>query len=152
MNLTCPCCHASASLEAFVQDDAARELLALRADAESCWPYLVTYLGFFRSKARALSWTRALRLAKEVLATVPDRRLLAMGLRETIEAMCAKRDAGDVRPLKNHNYLARVLESIVQTDRLEPGALAAVDQGEKQPAKLGKRAQGMAALEDWSRG
>ncbi len=95
-----------------IQDEAARELLALRGERAEFWPHLVAYLGCFRSKSRSLSWSRALKLAREVMAIGADPRALAAALDETVESMRQKRDQGDVRPLKNHNYLQRVLESV----------------------------------------
>ncbi len=144
MNLTCPCCHASTSLETITQDEAARQLLALRGQLDpQVWPQLIAYLGLFRSAARVLAWGRALRLAQEVAAIQTDPASLAAALFETVEAMRAKREQGDVRPLKNHNYLLRVLESVVII------ALAPVTQS-TAPVKQGKRAQAITALQQWA--
>lgn len=135
MRLRCPVCHAEAALEAWAEDEAAREMMALLAglDAELGRP-LVAYLGLFRSASRALSWDRALRLAREVLALCPDSARLAAALVVTVEQLRAKRDAGDVRPLTNHNYLKRVLEGVP-----EGGAVVAVhgrpcSAGQKKPS------------------
>lgn len=112
MRLRCPVCHAEAALEAWAEDEAARELMGLLAglDAALGRP-LVAYLGLFRSRSRALAWDRALRLAREALA-LADSAVLAEALSETTEAMRMKREAGDIRPLENHNYLKRVIESV----------------------------------------
>lgn len=147
MMLTCPCCHANVSLELMAQDDAARELLALRGQMPAAlWPHLIAYLGLFRSKSRALAWSRALRLAHEVLAIDSDHARLGAALAETVEAMRQKREAGDVRPLKNHNYLKRVLETVTMTETL-PANGASLAAGHP-PA--GKRAQAIAALQQWA--
>src|SRR5689334_13602698 len=111
MQLTCPACHARASYEAFIQDEAARELFALSADAGAAWRPLVTYLGFFRS-TRLLAWERALKLAREVLELANDRSVLAAALVETCGSLDAKRSEPGWKPLGNHNYLKRVLESV----------------------------------------
>ncbi|WP_082007450.1 hypothetical protein [Tepidimonas taiwanensis] len=113
MRLRCPVCRAEAALEAWAEDEAARELMALLAglDAALGRP-LVAYLGLFRSRSRALSWDRALKLAREALALSSDAAVLAEALAETVEAMRVKREAGDIRPLENHNYLKRVIESV----------------------------------------
>lgn len=109
MNLHCPCCHARFPFEAALEDEAGRELLGLLAQVPGPLVRpLVGYLGLFRAHTRALSWDRALRLAQEALALTPDRVLLAEALAETVEAIRAK---GETRPLANHNYLRRVLES-----------------------------------------
>lgn len=108
MNLgRCPVCHSHISLEAIVQDDAGRELLALLAalDADLARP-LVSYLGLFRPPKQDLRNLRALQLAREVQALADPGPRLATALTETVESLRAK--AGP--PLKNHNYLRRVLE------------------------------------------
>lgn len=108
MNLgRCPVCHSHISLEAIVQDDAGRELLALLAalDADLARP-LVSYLGLFRPPKQDLRNLRALQLARDVQALAEPGPRLAMALAETVESLRAK--AGP--PLKNHNYLRRVLE------------------------------------------
>lgn len=111
MRLRCPVCHAEAALEAWAEDDAARELMALLStlDATLGRP-LVAYLGLWRSASRALAWDRALRIAREVLALDADAQRLAAALTQTVEQLRAKRDAGDVRPLTSHGYLLRVLQ------------------------------------------
>jgi len=113
MRLRCPVCHAEAALEAWAEDEAARELMGLLAglDAEIGRP-LTHYLGLFRSRSRVLAWDRALRLAREALAVHEAPAVLAAALTETVEAMRMKREAGDIRPLENHNYLKRVAESV----------------------------------------
>ena len=119
MMLHCPCCHAQFSVEAIIQDEAARELLGLKSTLP---PATFSYLALFRSEKRALSWERALKLAKEVvtmdngqltrdncpLSTV-NYQLLNEAMMETVEALRGKNG----QPLKNHNYLKRVMESRV---------------------------------------
>ena len=110
----CPICHSRISLEALVQDEAGRELLALvaRLDTQT-GAALVSYLGLFRSACRDLANERALRLARETLALVGSGRMdtarLAIALSETVEALRGKQPR---QPLKNHNYLKKVLESV----------------------------------------
>lgn len=135
------------SIETLVQDEAARELLALRGEtAAVVWPHLVAYLGLFRSPSRALAWDRALRLAKEVLEIPAVPNVLATALAETVEAMRQKRGSGAAKPLSNHNYLKRVLESVV-----ERGESAPVQSGSfnESPVK-GKRAQAVEVLRQWA--
>ena len=60
----CPICHSRISLEALVQDEAGRELLALVAKLDTqTGVALVSYLGLLRSPSRDLANERALRLA-----------------------------------------------------------------------------------------
>jgi hypothetical protein len=118
MTLTCPCCHAKYPLDAALEGEAAGELQLLLAQAGPLARPLVAYLGMFRSKTRALSFDRAVKLAREVLELGADPRALVTGLVETVEALRRKRDQGDIRPLKDHRYLSSVLQSV--------GAVAAV--------------------------
>lgn len=122
MEHRCPSCHASFSLETLAEDEALRELMALLAELprETSRP-LVLYIGLFRGKTRAPAYERQLRLAREVLALHADILLLGAALSETVEAIRAKRDSGeDNRPLKNHNYLKRVLESVQARGAIAP--------------------------------
>ncbi|GAB4209923.1 MAG: hypothetical protein Fur0019_17310 [Tibeticola sp.] len=111
MRLRCPVCHAEAALEAWAEDDAAREMMAILStlDATLGRP-LVAYLGLWRSASRALAWDRAVRIAREVLALEADAQRLAAALAQTVEQLRAKRDGGDIRPLSGHGYLKKVLE------------------------------------------
>ena len=112
MNLgRCPVCHSRLHLDALVQDDAGRELLALLARMErSAAGALVSYLSLFRSKSRDLANDRALRIAQEVLELAPV-NVLTPAMAHTVEQMRAKQQAGAFKPLANHNYLKRVLEN-----------------------------------------
>ena len=106
----CPVCHSQISLEAVCQDEAGRELLGLLANLPGeASRALVQYLGLFRPEKRDLSNDRALRLAREVLALCADSLRLSAAMSETVEAIRAK--SGAV-PMKNHNYLRRVLEGM----------------------------------------
>lgn len=109
----CPVCHSRIGLEQLVQDEAGSELLGLlsKLDTQS-GAALVTYLGLFRSGSRDLTNDRALKLVKEVLQ-IEAPQWLTPALQETIESLREKRMSGDVKPLANHNYLKRVLESVV---------------------------------------
>ena len=109
----CPVCHSQISLEAVCQDEAGRELLGVLANLPGeASRALVQYLGLFRPEKRDLSNDRALRLAREVLALAPDCLRLSAAMSETVEAIRAK--SGAV-PMKNHNYLRRVLEGMPET-------------------------------------
>lgn len=150
IEIRCPCCHTAVSIEQHFEDESLRELMGLLADLprEVSRP-LVAYLGLFRSPKRALGYERQLRLAREVLALAGDQVLIGVALSETVEAIRAKRESfEDVRPLKNHNYLKRVAESmgargagsvmLPQVDKPEP---ARAPQGKTMLAlsKLGRR-------------
>ena len=115
--LHCPCCHAQFSVEAIIQDEADRELLGLKSTLP---PATFSYLALFRSEKRALSWERALKLAREVVEIGdgkagtgdrgPEIGALNEAMMETVEALRGKGKG----PLKNHNYLKRVMESRIE--------------------------------------
>ncbi|TCS70696.1 hypothetical protein EDC61_11423 [Sulfuritortus calidifontis] len=108
----CPVCHSHLSLEAIVQDDAARELLGVLSALDATLSRaLVGYLGLWRPAKQDLRWDRALRLAREALALSDDAARLALALSETTEAIRAK---GGATPIKSHGYLKRVLEGAPQ--------------------------------------
>lgn len=115
MQLTrCPVCHSRIALEQLVQDEAGRELLAMLAKLDTLTgTALVSYIGLFRSTNRDLANDRALKLAQETLA-IEAVQWLTPALQETVEAMKEKRAQGDVKTLANHNYLKRVLESVIK--------------------------------------
>ena len=138
MNLgRCPVCHSHISVEPIVQDDAGRELLGLLAtlDADLARP-LVAYLGLFRPEKQDLRNVRALQLARDVLALSAPGPRLAQALTETVESLRAK--AGT--PLKNHNYLRRVLDNTPQT-------LNALATASRATPRASKTADALNALE-----
>lgn len=112
MNIKCPCCGSQFSVEVALQEEAGRELLAeiARLSAPMCRA-LFAYLGLFRPAERVLSWGRALKLAREVLALGPEHVLLP-AMEDTLTALSERRGLPGWKPMKNHNYLARVLESV----------------------------------------
>ena len=65
----CPVCHARLALDALVQDEAGRELMGLLVKLDTdTGAALVNYLGLFRSPQRDLANSKALKLARDVLA------------------------------------------------------------------------------------
>ncbi|WP_051361145.1 hypothetical protein [Desulfuromonas sp. TF] len=146
MNLTCPCCHAKYPLDAALEGEAAGELMVILAQAGPAARPLVAYLGLFRSKSRALSFDRAVKLAREVLDLDKDLRALGVALSETVEALRAKRDAGQVKPLGNHNYLKRVLESVTAS----PLPVPADPAGDDRQLPKGKRRLAIEILSAWA--
>lgn len=158
MRLRCPVCHAEAALEAWAEDEAAREMMGLLSGLEATLGRaLVAYLGLWRSPSRALAWERALRLAREVLALEPDAARLAAALSQTVEQLRGKREAGDGRALSSHGYLKRVLEGMPRAAQALPAL-----QPEPPDSAGGRRARatavapsatlgGLMALEDLKR-
>lgn len=144
MNLTCPCCHARYSVDAVLQDEAARDLLALRGSLPPrIWNPLLAYLGLFRSESRALAWDKALKLAREIQEmgiASGEWDKLENALAETVESL---RQRGG-KPLKNHNYLKRVVENTASTPLSDrPRALSGVE------GRTSKAAQAIKRLENW---
>lgn len=140
MVIHCPLCHGQFSLEALIQDQAGRDLLVLMAQAGSHGPQLLQYLTLFRSQTRALAFDRALKLAKEALEIPASPDVLAAAMAETVEAL---RGRGG-KPLKNHNYLKRVVES---------QGSGAVDRGQVLAAtapQVSRRKAAIAALAEWA--
>lgn len=109
----CPVCHSRMGLEQITQDAATRELIALVSTLDTVsGNALVAYLGLFRSKSRDLANDKALKLAQEV-QQLEGWHWLTPALQETVESLREKRAQGEVKPLANHNYLRKVLESVV---------------------------------------
>lgn len=154
MRVRCPCCHAEYSIEQAVEDEAAREMMGVLADLprEVSRP-MASYLGLFRARTRALAWERALRLVREVIDLTDDQPALGAALSETVEAMRAKQDQGGWKPLSNHNYLKRVLESVAAAPTTLP---AAPVQGGHNPSvrqqPASRTSQALQDLEEWRNG
>ncbi|MDH4122392.1 MAG: hypothetical protein OEV94_11885 [Deltaproteobacteria bacterium] len=146
MNLTCPCCHAHFPVESALEEADARETLrALIAIGPLAQP-LAAYLGLFRSASRSLGWGRALRLSKEVMALTPDRTALARALGDTVEALRTK---GMTKPLANHNYLKRVLESVNASGSAWAPVESHLAAGRRPQGQPSKTLEGMASLVEW---
>lgn len=152
MQLTCPCCHAHVPLEAALQDDAGRELVAMLAALP---PHLalplVHYLGFFRPQRQQLGWGRSLRLAKEVMALVAGQADqltgLAQGLQEASRGLDDKRAQPGWKPLGNHNYLKRVLESVQARAEAPAGPVVATAAAQAAVAPRSQAGGALVALE-----
>lgn len=110
----CPVCHSRISLEQLTQDESGRELLATLATLDTATgAALVAYIGLFRSPSRDLANDRALKLVRETIA-LESPQWLTPALQETVDSLRDKRAQGDVQPLKNHNYLGKVLEGVIK--------------------------------------
>ncbi|TBW58537.1 hypothetical protein EZI54_03905 [Marinobacter halodurans] len=117
----CPVCHSHLHLDALIQDDAGSELLGLLAGlGRPLARPLVQYLALFRPAKSDLSNARALKLAQDTLA-IADRDSLIAGLQDTVRSLHEKRQRGETKPLKNHNYLKQVLATVAPEAR-KPGA------------------------------
>ncbi|MDR4518932.1 MAG: hypothetical protein MRK00_16300 [Nitrosomonas sp.] len=112
----CPNCHSHIQLEAVMQDEAIGKLATMLAsmEADLARP-LISYLGLFRPEKRDLANDRALRLAQEVIDLTSDKQNLAAALTQTVELIRSKGGG----PLKNHNYLKRVIDGMEKTPKTQ---------------------------------
>lgn len=134
MNIKCPCCGSQFSLEVALQDEAGRELLTEIAKlSPALCRALFAYLSLFRPMNKSLSWARTLKLAKDVMGMAPEHGLLP-ALEDTVTSLQERRGQPGWKPMKNHNYLKRVLESV------EGSQLVAIhnteQSGQSRPKKL----------------
>lgn len=113
MQLTCPCCHAAFPLEAALQNRDGRQVMAMLAGMQPQLALpLMHYIGYFRPAKQQLGWGRALRLMGEVVALLPTPvDTLVQGLTEAARGLDDKRAQPGWRPLGNHNYLRRCLDT-----------------------------------------
>lgn len=141
----CPCCHAPLDLGAIVADLDARDLLALLSTHAELARPLVGYLTLWRPAKRDLSWSRALRLAREVVALTADSAVLAEALAVTVDSLRAK---GGELPITSHGYLKRVIEAAANRAQtaVDGGSRAVVVTGNAGAAGS-KTLKALAALE-----
>lgn len=114
MKLTrCNTCHANIHLDALVQDNSAKALLATVAKLpKSLSANIIQYIALFRPAKSDLNNERAARLINEVLELTENQNALSAALEQTVLTLHAKRQQGTAQPLKNHSYLNKVLETI----------------------------------------
>lgn len=125
MRLTCPSCGATTSLEAAVNDKAARQVAALFGRLPPQVAAVVPeYLALFRPAKTGLRWSRVASILDELVPMVEDgfkeggRRCKpsAAHWRDAIHQV-ANRDL--TRPLANHNYLKRVVAGLAESHAAE---------------------------------
>jgi hypothetical protein len=133
MIMTCPACGCQASAEAWQNDEAARETMAILAalpgevQAEA-----LRYLSFFRPAKHRLSWSRARRLLQELHDLVaagelshnrrPGKRCPPATWAAAMIRMQERRDQIS-RPLPNHNYLIIVAYDLAGQEEASPRPL-----------------------------
>jgi hypothetical protein len=118
MKLVCPCCGATLSIEALLQDgDARAAVQAALSLPGQLGGLILRYIALFRSESRALSWNRVAKLLTELNDQVSAREVSRGGIVYTaplelwqaaIEEMLTKRDKLQL-PLKTHGYLFEVI-------------------------------------------
>lgn len=118
----CPGCGLTCSAEGWANDTAVREMLAAMAALPQPLPAAVLrYLSLFRPAAGAMSWTKALKLVRELVALTGPGHVQVQGQvsrpcpariwAQAMEQMVAQRDTLK-RPMKGHNYLRQVAYSL----------------------------------------
>lgn len=152
MRLTCPCCGAQVSAEAWQNDVTVRQFLAaLEKLPGRVRDLALPYLGLFRRAggregsacgSRGLAWPRALRLLLDLAALVDPGTVHWEGGEErpappylwadALDAVLARRP----KALENHNYLRRVAWEMAerlagQAERAREDARRQADGGRK---------------------
>ncbi|MDD2167883.1 hypothetical protein Q7285_02505 [Glaesserella parasuis] len=122
----CPICHSNLHLEALIEDEAGRELLAKISQlTHGVAKPMVAYLGLFKPAQSNLSNSRALKIMGDVLELYECSKLLAHCLSETVQSVRKKRLNGqNMEPLANHNYLKSVYETQKATFVTQPAMRA----------------------------
>lgn len=118
MQLKCPACNASFSLDAAMTVGSARAALQAALSLSPLHPVLGQYLGMFRPAGRTLSWDRLEKLLVELQPMLTSETVTRSGItrpcplaiwRQALERMVEQRDAGKlVTPLKSHGYLLEI--------------------------------------------
>lgn len=148
MQLTCPCCHAAFPIEVALQNEDGRQVMAMLAGMQPQLALpLMHYIGYFRPAKQQLGWGRALRLMREVVMLLPAPvDTLVLGLTEAARSLDEKRAQPGWKPLGNHNYLRRCLDSAQARCGpavAQPAAVA--------PAARSRAGAGLVALEGMKR-
>lgn len=125
MRLTCPCCGATLSLEALLNDVAARQAVATALTLPaSLGPRLLRYLGLFRPAQRSLTWERAAGLLAELQTMIDAGQIRRNGRSwpaphavwaSALDAVLERKNL--TLPLKSHGYLLEIIAGM--TDRAE---------------------------------
>lgn len=123
MQLNCPACGATFSLDAIIGHEGAREavLVALQLPAP-LGKTLIQYVGLFRPAQRALSMDRLAKLLNELLPMISKAQIERNGSiysapidywRNAMETMLASRDKLTL-PLKSHGYLLEIIAGMAE--------------------------------------
>jgi len=118
MKVTCPSCGAGGSIALFIADADARQAVFSAAKLPSdCGTWVLKYITLFSPAERFLTQSRAAKLITEccdmLLNGVDfDRQRLQAPSHVWRKALMQMMDASNIqRPLKNHHYLLRIVQS-----------------------------------------
>ncbi len=111
----CPSCHGNINLDALLQSNNAKDLLKVVAKLPSNLASAsIAYVALFRPEKSDLNNARATKLLNEVLELTHNQAALVKALEDTVITIQSKRREGTAQPLKNHNYLGKVLDTIIE--------------------------------------
>ena len=117
MRLTCPCCGAQNSLEAYLNDVHARNAVAAALNMPNLGDRILRYVGLFRPRNRGLAWDRVTRLLEDLLADISAAEIQRDGRtwpapldawRNAFDDLLDRRDKLDL-PLSGHGYLYEII-------------------------------------------
>jgi len=117
MKLTCPSCGAGGSIGLFIADiDARQAILAAAKLPSDCGTLVLKYIGYFAPQSRFLTTSRASNLITEctdmILNGVSFDRDFIQAPSHIWQRAFLSIDSADIRrPLKNHHYLLRIVQS-----------------------------------------
>jgi len=118
MKATCPSCGAGGSISLFIADADARTAIMESAKLPSdCGTLTLKYIAMFAPAKRNLTMDRAARLIREVCSMITegvefDRQAIKAPSYVWRAALADMLAAPNIqRPLKNHNYLLRIIQS-----------------------------------------
>lgn len=140
MRITCPSCHAEASLEVLVGREAdARAVSAFLARHVLLGDALLRYVALFRPAKRRLGLARMVALIEELMPDIERGAIARKGRdwpvthelwRTAIEQVLSNRDKGTLSlPMTGHGYLYEVLQSLA--DKAEAQAEREAEAGRR---------------------
>ncbi len=119
MRLTCPCCGATLSLEALLNDAAARQAVASALTLPAgLGAQVLRYLGLFRPSQRSLTWDRAAKLLEELSAMIGAGQIQRHGRAWPAPVEYWQRALDEIAtrkldlPLKSHGYLLEIIAGL----------------------------------------
>jgi len=161
MQIKCPACGASSSLDALIDDDAAAKALIAMAKLSPAGTAVIKYLGLFRPNKSQLSWPRVTKLLNELTPLIQQQRIERNGQifeaplylwESSIEKVIQARDAGQLKtPLKSHGYLLEIIASESSKQYLK-GVQGIVDAPIGIPQKQSATLKGLSKLQSMKSG
>lgn len=119
MQIRCPCCGATTSLEHLIAVDDARLAIERALKLSPIGPDIIRYLSLFRPAKRALSWERVATILGELAPMFESSQITweardypapKASIRAAIEVLMQMRASGNLTtPLGNHNLLRSII-------------------------------------------